>query len=82
MDRWVDEWMNEIKTSWEVRESDIINVNSGLSNSYIYDIPKNDFIPQHIIFLLMSVIFQDSDFGLWLLLLSNFENIILHLILE
>lgn len=82
MDRWVDEWMNEIKTSWEVRESDIINVNSGLSNSYIYGIPKNDFIPQHIIFLLISFIFQDSDFGLWLLLLSNFENVILHLILE
>ena len=47
-----------------------------LTKPYIYDIPKNDFIPHCIISLQMNVIFQDYYFGLWLLLF-NFENIIL-----
>lgn len=45
MDGWVEGWVNDIKTCPEVRESDIINVNNCLPNPYVYNIPKNDFIP-------------------------------------
>lgn len=69
MDGWVDGWVNDIENCPEVRESDIINVNNCLPNPYVYDIPKNDFIPQHIISLQMNVIFQDY-FCLWRLLLK------------
>lgn len=69
LDGWVDAWVNDIKTCPEVRESDIINVNNCLPNPYVYDIPKNDFIPQHIISLQMNVIFQEY-FCLWRLLLK------------
>lgn len=35
--------MDEIKSCWEDRDSDIINVNNGLPIPYAYDIPKKWF---------------------------------------
>lgn len=53
-----------------------------LTKPYVYDTPKNDFIPHCIISLQMNVIFQDYYFILWLLLfnvkiLSYFKFIII-----
>ena len=53
-----------------------------VTKPYIYDTPKNDFIPHCIISLQMNVIFQDDYFVLWLLLfnlkiLSYFKFIII-----
>lgn len=70
MDRWMSEW---IKTWPEIRKSDIINVNKGLPNPYVHDIPK--------IYHNTSYPFKCMSFSRLLLwsvkatIQSNFENI-------
>lgn len=71
----MDAWENDIKTFGEVRGLDIINVNNDfIKPIYIYNLPKNDFSPQHIISLQMNVTLL-----LWSVIAtvwSNFENIL------